>query len=208
MRTITLIVLHCSGTRTTQSYTFRRCKEDHLKRGWSLRHANQGAAWIHAGAANAASWSVSVSHYHGTPWPVAGSGWGWTYQPRWVDQAVPRVSCDSWVWRFGTDGLVCRQKRHDGKLIIKPPDCPHAIANFCFGYDKHALHLLIAEKPSLLATLSCHLWWHLTRLTSTAATMINMSCILGALWNHLCWQHSVATFDGTSRAKRRLPQLE
>ena len=34
MRTITLIVLHCSGTRTTQSYTFRRCKEDHLKRGW------------------------------------------------------------------------------------------------------------------------------------------------------------------------------
>ena len=34
---------------------------------------------------------------------------------------------------------------------------PHAIANFCFGYDKHALHLLIAEKPSLLATLSCHL---------------------------------------------------
>ena len=34
MRTITLIVLHCSGTRTTQKYTFRQCREDHRRRGW------------------------------------------------------------------------------------------------------------------------------------------------------------------------------
>ena len=34
MRTITLIVLHCSATRTTQSYTFERCRADHLRRGW------------------------------------------------------------------------------------------------------------------------------------------------------------------------------
>jgi N-acetyl-anhydromuramyl-L-alanine amidase AmpD len=34
MRTITLIVLHCSGTRTTEKYSFRQCKADHLKRGW------------------------------------------------------------------------------------------------------------------------------------------------------------------------------
>ena len=34
MRTITLIVLHCSGTRTTTKYSFRQCKADHLKRGW------------------------------------------------------------------------------------------------------------------------------------------------------------------------------
>ena len=34
MRTITLIVLHCSATRTTQRYTFRQCREDHRKRGW------------------------------------------------------------------------------------------------------------------------------------------------------------------------------
>ncbi|MBO4800525.1 MAG: N-acetylmuramoyl-L-alanine amidase [Bacteroidaceae bacterium] len=34
MRTITLIVLHCSGTRTTQKYSFRQCREDHLQRGW------------------------------------------------------------------------------------------------------------------------------------------------------------------------------
>ena len=34
MRTITLIVLHCSATRTTQKYTFRQCREDHLGRGY------------------------------------------------------------------------------------------------------------------------------------------------------------------------------
>ena len=34
MRTITLIVLHCSATRITQHYTFERCRSDHLKRGW------------------------------------------------------------------------------------------------------------------------------------------------------------------------------
>ena len=34
MRTITLIILHCSATKTTQRYTFRQCKADHLKRGW------------------------------------------------------------------------------------------------------------------------------------------------------------------------------
>ena len=34
MRTITLIILHCSATRSTQSYTFRQCRQDHLKRGW------------------------------------------------------------------------------------------------------------------------------------------------------------------------------
>ena len=34
MRTITLIVLHCSGTRATQKYSFRQCQEDHRQRGW------------------------------------------------------------------------------------------------------------------------------------------------------------------------------
>ena len=34
MRTITLIVLHCSGTKTTQRYNFQQCKDDHLKRGY------------------------------------------------------------------------------------------------------------------------------------------------------------------------------
>ena len=34
MRTITLIILHCSGTKTTQHYTFSQCKADHLRRGW------------------------------------------------------------------------------------------------------------------------------------------------------------------------------
>ena len=38
---------------------------------------------------------------------------------------------------------------------------PHAIADLRFGYDKHALHLSIAEKPSLMTVLNCHLWWHL-----------------------------------------------
>ena len=35
MRTITLIVLHCSATRTTQKYPFHQCKADHLKRGFT-----------------------------------------------------------------------------------------------------------------------------------------------------------------------------
>jgi N-acetylmuramoyl-L-alanine amidase len=34
MRTITLIVLHCSATRSSQRYTFQQCKADHLHRGW------------------------------------------------------------------------------------------------------------------------------------------------------------------------------
>lgn len=34
MRTITLIVLHCSGTKATQNYGFSQCKADHLRRGW------------------------------------------------------------------------------------------------------------------------------------------------------------------------------
>ncbi len=34
MRTITLIILHCSATKATQRYTFRQCKADHLQRGW------------------------------------------------------------------------------------------------------------------------------------------------------------------------------
>ena len=34
MRTITLIVLHCSATRTTQKYTFRQCKADHMRLGY------------------------------------------------------------------------------------------------------------------------------------------------------------------------------
>ena len=34
MRTITLIILHCSATRTTQRYSFHQCKADHLQRGW------------------------------------------------------------------------------------------------------------------------------------------------------------------------------
>ena len=27
-------MLHCSATKTTQSYGFRQCKADHLRRGW------------------------------------------------------------------------------------------------------------------------------------------------------------------------------
>ncbi len=34
MRTITLILLHCSATRANRRYTFEQCKADHLKRGW------------------------------------------------------------------------------------------------------------------------------------------------------------------------------
>ena len=34
MRTITLIVLHCSATRIDRPYTFRQCREDHRQRGW------------------------------------------------------------------------------------------------------------------------------------------------------------------------------
>ena len=34
MRTITLIVLHCSATKATQSYGFSQCQADHLRRGW------------------------------------------------------------------------------------------------------------------------------------------------------------------------------
>ena len=35
MRTITLIILHCSATRADRRYTFRQCRHDHLKRGYS-----------------------------------------------------------------------------------------------------------------------------------------------------------------------------
>lgn len=34
MRTITLIILHCSATRAGQCYTFRKCRQDHLARGY------------------------------------------------------------------------------------------------------------------------------------------------------------------------------
>ena len=34
MRSITLIILHCSATRITQNYSFERCRHDHLKRGF------------------------------------------------------------------------------------------------------------------------------------------------------------------------------
>ena len=34
MRTITLIVLHCSATKATQSYGFPQCQADHRRRGW------------------------------------------------------------------------------------------------------------------------------------------------------------------------------
>ena len=35
MRTITLIILHCSATRTGHRLTFRQCQQDHiLHRGW------------------------------------------------------------------------------------------------------------------------------------------------------------------------------
>ncbi len=34
MRTITLILLHCSATRANRRYTFEQCRTDHLKRGW------------------------------------------------------------------------------------------------------------------------------------------------------------------------------
>ena len=34
MRSITLIVLHCSATRADRSYSFQQCKADHLHRGY------------------------------------------------------------------------------------------------------------------------------------------------------------------------------
>ena len=34
MRTITLIILHCSATRSTQRYTLEQCRADHRRRGW------------------------------------------------------------------------------------------------------------------------------------------------------------------------------
>ncbi len=34
MRTINLIVLHCSATRVDRRYTFRQCRQDHRARGW------------------------------------------------------------------------------------------------------------------------------------------------------------------------------
>ena len=34
MRTITLIVLHCSATKATQNYSFPQCQADHRRRGW------------------------------------------------------------------------------------------------------------------------------------------------------------------------------
>ena len=34
MRTITLIILHCSGTRASQGYSFEACRRDHIRRGW------------------------------------------------------------------------------------------------------------------------------------------------------------------------------
>ena len=34
MRTITLIIIHCSATKAGQRYGFGQCREDHLKRGW------------------------------------------------------------------------------------------------------------------------------------------------------------------------------
>ena len=34
MRTITLIIIHCSATRADRSYTFQKCREDHRARGY------------------------------------------------------------------------------------------------------------------------------------------------------------------------------
>ncbi len=34
MRTITLIIIHCSATRVTRRYTFQQCRADHIKQGW------------------------------------------------------------------------------------------------------------------------------------------------------------------------------
>lgn len=34
MRTITLIVIHCSATMANRRYTFRQCRMDHKKRGY------------------------------------------------------------------------------------------------------------------------------------------------------------------------------
>ena len=34
MRTITLIILHCSATRADRRYTFRQCRQDHRQRGY------------------------------------------------------------------------------------------------------------------------------------------------------------------------------
>ena len=35
MRTITMIILHCSATKTGSRYSFEQCRRDHLKQGWS-----------------------------------------------------------------------------------------------------------------------------------------------------------------------------
>ena len=34
MRTITLIIIHCSATRVDRRYTFRQCRQDHRARGY------------------------------------------------------------------------------------------------------------------------------------------------------------------------------
>ena len=34
MRTITLIILHCSATKANKRYTFRQCRLDHIARGY------------------------------------------------------------------------------------------------------------------------------------------------------------------------------
>jgi N-acetylmuramoyl-L-alanine amidase len=35
VRTITLIIIHCSATKAGQCYSFEQCRADHLRRGWS-----------------------------------------------------------------------------------------------------------------------------------------------------------------------------
>ena len=34
MRTITLIIIHCSATKAGQCYSFEQCRRDHMRRGW------------------------------------------------------------------------------------------------------------------------------------------------------------------------------
>ncbi len=44
MRTITLIIIHCSATRCTQNYSFDACRRDHIEH---QKFTNIGLSFLH-----------------------------------------------------------------------------------------------------------------------------------------------------------------
>jgi len=65
-----------------------------------------------------------------------------------------------------------RETIFDDSTQLSSALTPHAIDDFHFGYDKHALHLSIAEKPSLMTALSCHLRATASLKRSTSGRLI------------------------------------